>query len=107
MQALHERYVASLIGKRAALADAWAAYRAHDPAHGVERDGALRLLASLAHRLAGSAGSYGFDELGRQAQVVDQLATRAQSQGGATLQAQLAAAVATLLTALDTQPRRR
>ncbi|MGB0135097.1 Hpt domain-containing protein [Dokdonella sp.] len=68
LQALHERYHASLPNKRASVDLAWCAYRADrlDP----ERQESLM---RLVHRLAGSAPSYGYGEIGEIAAKADVL----------------------------------
>lgn len=66
LQLLHERYTASLVHKRAALADAWQAFAANP------RDRALRLELSMQlHRLSGSAGAYGYEAIGTAASEAD------------------------------------
>lgn len=68
LQLLRERYANSLGHKRAALAQAWQAFAA-DP-----RDVALRRELSMQlHRLCGSAGAYGYAEIGESACAADRL----------------------------------
>ena len=68
LQLLRERYANSLGQKRAALAEAWQAFAA-DP-----RDIALRRELSMQlHRLCGSAGAYGYADIGEMACAADQL----------------------------------
>jgi HPt (histidine-containing phosphotransfer) domain-containing protein len=100
MDALRQRYAASLADKRAALVEAWESWRASgdSPAH-------LRELATLAHRLAGSAGSYGYDELGTRASALDRVATAMQD--APVDHVQLDAAVRAVLAAIDTAQARR
>lgn len=65
---LRREYVASLPGKRAVLQGAWRAW-CHAPSSASARENfKLRV-----HRLAGSAGSYGFEDLGRAALELDRL----------------------------------
>ncbi len=65
-EALQIRYHASLAGKRADIEQAWQAVRT-DCADA----GSQELLIRLVHRLAGSAESYGFGEIGRIAAHTD------------------------------------
>ena len=83
----------------AALAAAWEAWRASDgsPAQ-------LRELAMQAHRLAGSAGSYGYDEIGARAGALDRLVADPQDVASGTA-ALVDAAVRTLLDAIDAAQR--
>lgn len=68
LQLLRERYAASLGPKRAALAQAWQAFAA-DP-----RDAAARRELSMQlHRLCGSAGAYGYADIGASACAADRL----------------------------------
>jgi len=68
LQLLRERYANSLGRKRAALALAWQAFAA-DP-----RDTALRRELSMQlHRLCGSAGAYGYADIGECACAADRL----------------------------------
>ncbi|CAG0987698.1 hypothetical protein GPROT1_02752 [Gammaproteobacteria bacterium] len=96
IEALCRRYIASLGDKRAALEAAWRGCCADG-----DRESALRELASLAHRLAGSAGSYGFDELGLQARNVDRLASILLANPASTAGKNLAFEVTGLLDAID------
>jgi HPt (histidine-containing phosphotransfer) domain-containing protein len=68
LQALQSRYQTSLPNKRASVELAWRALCADstDPAR-------LESLARLVHRLAGSAGSYGYREIGEIAGSADAL----------------------------------
>ncbi|MEZ5461144.1 MAG: Hpt domain-containing protein [Dokdonella sp.] len=68
MQALHARYQTSLPNKRSSVELAWRAFCADstDPAR-------LQSLTRLVHRLAGSAGSYGYEEIGEIAGSADAL----------------------------------
>jgi hypothetical protein len=68
LQQLRERYANSLGHKHAALSEAW---RAFEVAPG---DPALRRELSMQlHRLCGSAGAYGYDEIGSRACIADRL----------------------------------
>jgi len=100
MDALRKRYADSLADKRAALVGAWETWRAStgSPAH-------LRDLAMLAHRLAGSAGSYGYDELGACASALDRVATALQDVPGD--HAPLDGAMRALLAAIDAAQAQR
>lgn len=62
---LRARYARSFASKRAAFAEAWRAF-ADTPDATRARD-----LQMLAHRLAGSAPTYGYESLGAHAGVVD------------------------------------
>jgi HPt (histidine-containing phosphotransfer) domain-containing protein len=62
---LQARYTASLPAKHAALALAWKAL------HTQADERAVADLQALAHRLAGSASSYGYETVGTQARIVD------------------------------------
>jgi hypothetical protein len=62
---LRTRYERSLPDKRASVERAWHAFLASP-----DERGALAL-QSIAHRLAGSASPYGFDEIGSAAQALD------------------------------------
>lgn len=68
LDALQQRYCSSLAEKLGAIECAWSAVRidCNDIAN-------QEALLSLAHRLAGSAGSYGFFEIGKAAAEVDAL----------------------------------
>jgi len=94
MEALRQRYAASLTNKRAALADAWDTWR-HSDRSPVQ----LHELATQAHRMAGSAGSYGYDELGACASALDRLVARVQDARADV--ASLDAAVQAVLAAID------
>jgi len=100
MEALRTRYAASLPDKRAALLAAWQAWRASDDAPAY-----LRELATQAHRLAGSAGSYGYDELGASASALDRLVASLPHAPGDT--ARLDDAVRALLAAIDAAQTQR
>jgi len=64
---LRERYARSFASKRAALVQAWRAFAdTGDP-------NSARALQVLAHRLAGSAPTYGYEALGAYAGVVDRV----------------------------------
>lgn len=65
-EALTQRYRASLPEKQSELALAWEQWLAIPGEHGAKLK-----LQSLVHKLAGSAGLYGFEDLGRQARAVD------------------------------------
>jgi len=68
LQLLRERYASSLGQKRAALSQAWQAFAA------APRDAALRRELSMQlHRLCGSAGAYGYAEIGENACAADRL----------------------------------
>lgn len=67
MQADYRR---GLADKAALLSGLWAAYGDHLLA-GQDVKGALSALYEVVHRLAGSAGSYGFDELSVQAKRLE------------------------------------
>lgn len=96
VEALCHRYIASLADKRQALQEARQAWRTSG-----DGDASLRALAALAHRLAGSAGSYGFDALGNQARLVDELADQVLESGSGKDCARLDAEISALLDALD------
>lgn len=68
LDALQQRYCASLAEKLGAIELAWSAVRidGNDIAN-------QEALLNLVHRLAGSAGSYGFYEIGDAAADVDEL----------------------------------
>lgn len=63
---LTHKFVATLAEKRASFETSWNQIRGNQ--WSPESQAKLR---KLAHRLAGSAGSYGFDELGALAHVLD------------------------------------
>jgi CheY-like chemotaxis protein/HPt (histidine-containing phosphotransfer) domain-containing protein len=67
-EALTQRYRASLPEKQSELALAWEQWLAAPADHAAK----LRF-QSLVHKLAGSAGLYGFEDLGRQARTLDGL----------------------------------
>lgn len=66
--ALNERYRASLPEKRAAIFAAWSDWRSD-----VSTLASLQELCRLLHKLAGSAGAYGFIRLGESARAADAL----------------------------------
>lgn len=68
LQLLRERYANSLGHKRAALAQAWQAFAA-DPCDIASR----RELSMQLHRLCGSAGAYGYADIGERACAADRL----------------------------------
>jgi len=100
MEALRQRYADSLADKRAALVDAWERWRAANGSPDL-----LRKLATLAHRLAGSAGSYGYDDLGACASALDRIA--AARQDAPVDHAAVDAAVRALLAAIDAAQAQR
>ncbi|MDZ3823759.1 MAG: Hpt domain-containing protein [Pseudoxanthomonas sp.] len=63
---LHERYRASLADKAAELESLWPL-----PTSSPARD-RVPALRQLLHKLAGSAGSYGYAEIGAQARLLEQ-----------------------------------
>lgn len=63
---LRVQYARSLQDKRAALEHAWRAFEAAP-----RNDSLRRELATLLHRLAGSAGAYGFASIGERARAAD------------------------------------
>lgn len=71
LDALHKRYCASFAEKHAAIALAWSAVRA-DCNDVVNQDALLNHV----HRLAGSAPSYGYEEIGRAAAEADAVLDR-------------------------------
>ena len=66
--ALNERYRASLPEKRAAIFAAWSDWRSD-----VSTLASLQELCRMLHKLAGSAGAYGFIRLGESARAADAL----------------------------------
>lgn len=68
MEAARSRYLQSLPDKLERIQRAWDAARAQ----GWSRD-SFDHFRTLVHRLAGSAGSYGLDELGQAAKCLDHL----------------------------------
>ncbi|KAB2898335.1 MAG: hypothetical protein F9K31_10135 [Dokdonella sp.] len=96
LQALRQRYAAGLSDKRSALLAQWRAWRAsgHDDEH-------LRELAMQAHRLAGSAGCYGYATIGMHAGRLDELASERLQCSGAIDPPQLDLAISALLGAID------
>lgn len=97
---LRERYAGSFASKRAALAQAWRAFAdTGDP-------NSARALQVLAHRLAGSAPTYGYEALGAHAGVVDRvladwcLAAPSTRESTAELLLRLAAPVEALIDSL-------
>ncbi len=95
--ALHARYRASFPEKRDDLQAALAAWREAPTA--AERIAALYLLV---HKLAGSAGAYGFDALADVARIADRL-LQAHARGGEALTqvAPIEAAVRAVVEALQ------
>lgn len=100
MDALRQRYAASHASTSAARLSAREAWRASD--YSTVR---LRELAMLAHRLAGSAGSYGYDELGARASALDRVAIALQDAPGDN--ARLDDAMRAVLAAIDTAQAQR
>lgn len=96
MQALRERYATALTDKRSTLLAQWRAWRASEG--GLTH---LRELRMQAHRLAGSAGCYGYALVGERANHLDTLAGEALDRPEALEQPQLDQAVTALLAALD------
>ncbi len=70
LDALRAQYRASLPDKWSELEQYWQAVRADTEA---ERREGLRRLQRRAHKLAGSAGSYGFEAIGAAAEALDDL----------------------------------
>lgn len=68
LQLLRERYASSLGHKRAALAQAWQAFAADRGDAAARRELSMQL-----HRLCGSAGAYGYAEIGASACAADRL----------------------------------
>ncbi|MEJ8566400.1 Hpt domain-containing protein [Elongatibacter sediminis] len=66
MEELHDRYLASLADRHGTLNRLWTRFKRNsedlDAVHGIQDE---------AHRLAGTAGSYGFPDLGDLARAVD------------------------------------
>lgn len=77
-QRLRMQYAQSLPGKRAALAEAWRAFVAAPDDAALQRE-----LSTQLHRLAGSAGAYGYEALGTHARAADRLAGDAPARGDA------------------------
>jgi HPt (histidine-containing phosphotransfer) domain-containing protein len=97
LDALHVRYARSLAAKHEALLGAWQAFS-------TKHDAATRLeLHSLIHRLAGSAGSYGYMTLGVLAAAADRAFDAAGADG---LSDRLATSVTSLLDELAGQAAR-
>jgi len=96
LQALRRRYATGLTEKRSALLAQWRAWRAsgHDDEH-------LRELAMQAHRLAGSAGCYGYATIGMHAGRLDELASERLQYGATIDPPQLDLAMSALLGAID------
>ena len=92
-EALQIRYHAALPGKRAEIIQAWQAVRM-DCADAESQQTLLRLV----HRLAGSAESYGFAEIGRHAARMDLLLDQVRSSGDPV---QRAAAMCAMLDTLS------
>lgn len=76
LDALQARYLASLAGKRADIEQAWQALRAD-----CSDTASQETLLKLVHRLAGSAESYGFPEIGRSAARTDLLLDQVRNGG--------------------------
>lgn len=95
IQALKEDYIASLredFETFEALAS--------EIEFGLEEPRTFNELRELAHRVAGSAGSFGFDALGSNAKAVDQILTESQA-----VSAQLSARLVDLRANFDTALR--
>jgi HPt (histidine-containing phosphotransfer) domain-containing protein len=93
-QKLLGRYIDSLPAKQAELAEAWQSARSQNTA-----SQGLSQLKSLAHRLAGSAGSYGLGELSEAALALDRVL--ADCGGSPPRLADIEGYVTGLMTALD------
>lgn len=96
---LGERYRASLAVKRAGIEQAWHALAA-DPDNRTRRETLLRLV----HRIAGSAPSYGYTEIGRLASEAEAGLESLQgneSRSGASPLSDPGALIDRLLDALD------
>lgn len=92
MQALRSHFLTGLPPRRTALAEAWAACLAGAG----EAD--WQALRDVAHRLAGSAASFGLDALGEAARELDRLLSRPPPCRDV---AEAAPLVATLVATLD------
>jgi len=92
---LIRNYRASLPGKKAGIDASWTQVKASD-----WHDDEMAKLRLLVHRLAGSAGSYGFEELGVAASDLDE-SLKCDARGPAQRQ-QVKQQVTTLLQALLT-----
>lgn len=68
LQQLRERYARSLGHKHAALSEAWNAFAATPGDTALRRELSMQL-----HRLCGSAGGYGYDDVGNTACAADRL----------------------------------
>ena len=91
---LKERFIRSLPDKRAGLEESWKRVRVS-----MWNPNSIAELRTLAHRLAGSAGSYGLDELGAAALRLDHALEAAENSGAQNplikrLMAELLAALA-------------
>ncbi|MFC5489171.1 response regulator [Dokdonella soli] len=99
---LRENYAGSLAHKRRSLARAWSAFAVNPHEGAVRRD-----LFTQIHRLCGSAPAYGYERLGDQARVADELMREwealppPQRAAPADLAARLAAPVRAVLDELD------
>ena len=99
-EALCLRYAQSLASKRSALDDAWRAF-VDEPLEPARRE-----LHEQVHRLVGSAPSYGYETIGRDARAVDACLREredtplASREDGAELVARLAAPIRDLLQSL-------
>jgi HPt (histidine-containing phosphotransfer) domain-containing protein len=97
MAVLRQHYVASLTTRRAALVEAW------DGCADQGEDAAWQRLRDVAHKLAGSASSYGFETLGGTARGLDrQLSGRTPCRARGQVEAQVAALLAALDAAIGT-----
>jgi len=96
MQALRQRYAAALADKRSALLAHWRAWRVAQC-----DDAPLHELAVQAHRLAGSAGCYGYATVGARAGELDALASGALAGAAGVDLPGLDRAMSLLLNAID------
>lgn len=92
--ALHARYRASLPEKRAELASALSHWR-DDP----QSQSASAALYLLTHKLAGSAGAYGFEAIAEKARGADRL-LQPHARGGMTLDGASVASIDAAVVAL-------
>ena len=95
LDALHSRYQTSLPNKRASIELAWRALCANssDPAR-------LQALMRLVHRLAGSAPSYGYHEIGEIAGSADGVIAQFRQVDGSEYRADAYREILELLTPL-------
>lgn len=101
-QRLRMQYAQSLPAKRAALAEAWRAYLAAPDDAALQRELSMQL-----HRLAGSAGAYGYEAVGVRARAADRLAGDAQARADArALDAGVQAVLDALSDAIASSSRR-